>query len=119
MKKVYYLKTCDTCKRILKIWNLPENYQKQEIKANPITAKDLELLYPLAGSYEALINKRAQKYKAAGLKDKNLTEADYKALLLEHYTFLKRPVLVIDNAVFIGNSKNTIEVALKALNNEA
>ena len=119
MKKVYYLKTCDTCKRILKTWKLPEYFEQQEIKENSITAKDLELLYPLAGSYEALINKRAQKYKAAGLKDKNLTESDYKSLLLEHYTFLKRPVLVIDNAIFIGNSKNTIEAASKALINEA
>ncbi len=119
MKKVYYLKTCDTCKRILKQWNLPNTFEFQEIKENPISVFQLEEMYKLAESYEALFSKRAKLYKERDLKNQSLTERDYKMLLLEHYTFLKRPVLVLENQIFIGNSKKNVESALKAINNES
>ena len=51
-----------------------------------------------------------------GLKDQNLTEKDYKHYLLEHYTFLSRPVVVIDQSIFIGNSKKTTASTKLALN---
>lgn len=113
MPTIYYLKTCDTCKRILKELNL-ENVVLQEIKSTPVTEAQLEAMYALSGSYEALFNKRAKLYKERGLKDQVLTETDYKKLIIEHYTFLKRPVAMIDNQIFIGNSKKNVE-ALKAV----
>jgi len=119
MKKVYYLKTCDTCKRILKQWNLPNIFIFQEIKEEPITISQLVEMHELSGSYEALFSKRARLYKERSLKNENLTEQDYKALLLEHYTFLKRPILIIENQIFIGNSKKVVEAASKFLANEA
>lgn len=108
MKKVYFLKTCDTCKRILKEVKV-EGFEQQEIKSNPVNEAQLQEMYALSGSYEALFNKRARLYKSLGLKDKNLTENDFKKYLLEEYTFLKRPVFIIDDKIFIGNSKKEIE----------
>ncbi|RAJ12114.1 arsenate reductase family protein [Olleya aquimaris] len=115
MKKVYYLKTCNTCTRILNDLNLPSDFQLQDIKANPLTVKQVEELKALTGSYEALFSRRAKLYKEMGLKDQTLTEKDYKHYLLDHYTFLSRPVIVIDNAIFIGSAKKTIESAKQAL----
>ena len=46
-----------------------------------------------------------------------LQEEDYKKLLLEHYTFLKRPVAVLEDTIFIGNSKKNIEALKQALEN--
>lgn len=111
MKKVYYLSTCDTCKRILKELQPSEEYTLQDIKSEPVTPDQLNELYTLSGSYEALFNKRARLYMERNLKNQNLSEDDYKALLLEHYTFLKRPVIRVDDKLFIGNSKNTIQEA--------
>lgn len=108
MKKVYFLKTCDTCRRILKEVDT-SGFEEQEIKANPITETQLDEMYALRNSYEALFNKRARLYKSLDLKNKNLTEEDYKKFLLEEYTFLKRPVFIIDKEIFIGNSKSVIE----------
>ncbi len=108
MKKVYYLQTCDTCRRILKEIGV-EEFEKQEIKTNPITIEQLEELYRLTNSYEALFNKRARLYRERDLKNKQLTESDYKRYILEEYTFLKRPVFVVDNDIFVGNSKKTVE----------
>jgi len=108
MKKVYFLQTCDTCRRILKEINL-EGFDKHEIKANPITVSQLEEMYSFSNSYEALFNKRAKKYKAMGLKNEVITEDDYRQLILEEYTFLKRPVFLVKNGIFIGNSKKEID----------
>lgn len=112
----YYLKTCNTCTRIIKTLNLPSHVVLQDIKLEPITAKQLNKMKILAGSYEALFSKRAKLYKDMGLKDQSLSEKDFKHYILEHYTFLKRPVLVLENQIFIGNSKKTVEAAKQALN---
>lgn len=115
MKKIYHLATCDTCRRILRELNPSEDFELQDIKKDPLTQEDLDSLVALSGSYEALFSKRARLYKDRDLKSKDLTEEDYKDLLLEHYTFLKRPVILSGDKVFIGNSKKTVEAAKKAV----
>ena len=117
MKKVYYLSNCDTCKRIMNELELGDAFIKQDIKENSITGEQLEELQNLAGSYEALFSKRARLYRERNLKDQELLEEDFKNLLMEHYTFLKRPVIVNNDEIFIGNSKKTVEAAKKSLTN--
>ena len=115
MKKIYYLSTCDTCRRILKELDPSGEVKLQDIKEFPITEVELEMLRELAGSYEALINKRARLYQERGLKDQELLEEDYKKLLMEHYTFLKRPVILVEGEIFVGNSRKTVQAAGEAL----
>ena len=111
MKKVYHLKTCNTCDRIIKSLDLSNDFTFQDIKSEDITVKQIEQLKDIAGSYEALFSKRAKLYKEMGLKDQNLNETDFKHYILDHYTFLKRPVIVVNDQVFIGNSAKTVETA--------
>ena len=108
MKKVYFLQTCDTCRRILKEVNT-NGFEQQEIKAKPVTVTQLEEMYMLSNSYEALFNKRAKLYKSMDLKNQIISEAEYRQYILEEYTFLKRPVFIVDDEIFIGNSKKVIE----------
>ena len=116
MKKVYYLSTCTTCQAILKATQLAaKGYELQDIKAQPITDAQLEEMHQRAGSYEALFSRRAIKYKELNLKNQQLTEADYRKYLLDEYTFLKRPVVVNGNRIFIGNEKKTIEALVQAI----
>ncbi|MBU3820782.1 hypothetical protein KO566_01815 [Flavobacteriaceae bacterium XHP0103] len=115
MKKVYYLKTCSTCVRILKELNLPSDYILQDIKTEEITVKQLEEMKALAGSYESLFSKRSKLYKEMDLKNQNLTERDFKHYILEHYTFLSRPVIISGDSIFIGNSKKVVEEAKKSI----
>lgn len=113
MKKVFTLSTCDTSRKILKQVQIEKfDFEIKDIKENAITPEDLEQMHALAGSYEALFSRRAQKYKSMGLKDKPLGEADYKQLILSEYTFLKRPVIVDGKHIFVGNSKANV-VALQ------
>ena len=115
MKKIYYLSSCDTCKRILKALEPLEGVDLQDIKTNPITKAQLEQLHDGVGSYEGLFSKRARMYKERNLKEKALGENDYRDLILEHYTFLKRPVMVFEVEIFVGNSKKTVEAAIEKL----
>lgn len=111
MKKIFYLSTCDTCKRILNELNLPEEFERVEIKTKGIQKEDLERMKNISGSYESLFSKRARLYRERGLKNKNLNDSDYKELILEHYTFLKRPVIIDKERIFIGNSPKIIVAA--------
>ncbi len=116
MQKAYYLSTCSTCKKILSQLDLPESFILQDIKTNKITDDQIEEMKSLAGSFENLFSRRAMKYKSMGLKDKNLSEEDYKQLILDEYTFLKRPVFIIDNQIFIGSAAKTVEALKRSLN---
>ncbi len=109
MKVIYYLKTCDTCKRILKgIPNL-KTFTLIDIKQTPIQASDLAQMYQRTQSYEVLFSKKSKLYKAMDLKDFDLKEADFKQYILEHYTFLSRPVIIYDETIFVGNSPKNIQ----------
>ncbi len=72
-------------------------------------------MHKLSGSYESLFSKRSKLYKEMDLKNQDLKEKDFKLYILEHYTFLSRPVIIVNNEIFIGNSKKTVEAAKAAM----
>ena len=76
-----------------------------DIKAEGISAEDLDAMKAHAGSYEALFSRRAMKFRNMGLADKTLTENEYRTLILEEYTFLKRPVFLTVEGVTAGSAK--------------
>tara|TARA_B110000495_G_C22445078_1_gene278792 strand:+ start:165 stop:440 length:276 start_codon:yes stop_codon:yes gene_type:complete len=80
----------------------------REIKSNPITIKEIEMIHDLSKNYESIFNKRAKLFSEKKLKDMVITELEYKNYILENYTFLKRPVIITGNKIFIGNSKKNV-----------
>ncbi len=116
MKKMYYLGTCSTSAAIIKETGIShKEFAMQDIKTEKITPDQLEAMKKMAGSYEALFSRRALKYKELGLKDKQLTEKDYRNYILEEYTFLKRPVVIINDKIFIGSEKKNVEALKKSV----
>ena len=113
--KIYYLASCDTCRKIIKSLPNTDKLEFHDIRQNPITMEALEEMHSLSGSYEALFSKKAQLYKSMDLKNRLLTEEDFKKYILEHYTFLSRPVFIIDDKIFIGNGQKNIIEVIKAL----
>lgn len=114
MKKAFHLSTCSTCKRILSEVGT-DGLELQDIKTESITESQIDEMKDLAGSYEALFSRKAMKYRSMGLNEMSLSEDDYRKYILEEYTFLKRPVFIIDGQIFIGNSKKTVEAVKAAL----
>ena len=92
-----------------------DGVELREIKADNVSEEELEVMFAKTQSYEALFNKRARKYKELDLKNQNLTEEDFKKLILEEYTFLKRPVALLDDDIFVGNSKKVVQALQEKL----
>jgi arsenate reductase (glutaredoxin) len=116
MKKIYHLGNCTTSQAIIKITGIDKKgFEMQDIKFEKITPAQIEEMKKMAGSYEALFSRRALKYKEWKLKDKKLTEKDYRRYILEEYTFLKRPVVIIDDKIFIGSEKKNVEALKNAV----
>ncbi|WP_205513449.1 arsenate reductase family protein [Longitalea arenae] len=116
MKKIYHLANCTTCQAIIKETGIDKKgFEMQDIKSQPITAAQLDEMKAKTGSYESLFSRRALKYKEMGLKDKALTEDDYRKLILEEYTFLKRPVVFLNDSIFVGSEKKTVAALKNAL----
>jgi arsenate reductase-like glutaredoxin family protein len=115
MKKIYHLSTCDTCRKIIKSLPNTDDFTLQNIKKEPLTETEIDSLKEKTGSYESLFSRKATLYKERGLKDQQLTEDDYKKLIMEHYTFLSRPVIVMGDKVFVGNSPKTVQAAIEEM----
>ena len=116
MRRAYHLSNCTTCQRILSGLPARETFEEIDIKQSNISERDLDIAAQYAGSYEGVFSKRAMKYRSQGWHEKDLTEQDFKRLILEEYTFLKRPVCFVDDQVFIGNSKKVVESLYQYLN---
>src|ERR1041385_7526385 len=116
MKKMYHLGNCTTCQAIIKETEVDKKgFEMQDIKTEKITPAQLDEMKKMTGSYESLFSRRALKYKELGLKDKKLDEKDYRNYILEEYTFLKRPVVIIGDKIFVGSEKKTVEALKKAI----
>lgn len=114
MRKVYCVATCDTCNRIIEEADLrKKGYVYQNIKEDKITPEQLDEMKSMIGSYEALFSRRALKFKAMGLRGKILSEKDYRNLILQEYTFLKRPVVISGKKIFSGSEKKTVAQVVK------
>jgi arsenate reductase len=110
VKKIYYLKTCSTCSRIIKeLGGLLDGFEMQDIKSNPIQPAQLDAMKTMSGSFEALFSRKSQKFKEVNQTKSTLTELDFRKLILDEYTFLKRPVFIVGEKIFIGNTKPVVE----------
>jgi len=115
MKKIYHLSTCDTCQRIIKELQPLDGFEFQDIKTEAMTETQVDQMKKLVGSFEALFSKRARLFRQQGWHEKELSEADFKKLIMEHYTFLKRPVIFVNDQIFVGNSKKVVAAAKEAI----
>lgn len=115
MKKIYHLASCTTCQRILKELKPGKEFILQDIKTEKITPAQLDEMKKLAGSYESLFSRVALKFRSMGLNQMKLTEKDYRKYILEEYTFLRRPVVIVDDQIFIGNAKSVTQATLQSM----
>lgn len=116
MKRIYHLSNCGTCQKIIAQLKPGKDVELIDIKETNIDGKTLDWLKEKMGSYEALFSKRALKYRGMGLHEMTLTEADYRKYMLEEYTFLKRPFIIYDEHIWIGNAKKEVESAVAFFN---
>ena len=113
MKRIFYLSTCDTCKRILSSWNT-DGIELQDIK----TADDRR-----AGrSYDWLgricrgpVLETCTQIQGIGVEGSKFIRCSNSSIHHRRVHLPKRPVLVLDEQIFVGNSKKVVEAAAEAL----
>ena len=113
---LYFLPSCTSCQRVRSLVESLADWKIRNLKEEPVTEDELDDLAERVGGYEPLFSRRARLYQERGLKDQTLTEADYRRLILEHYTFFKRPVMDLGGKqVFVGASKAVVQQLVRAL----
>lgn len=105
--KLYWLPHCSTCKKAKEFIEKKgfEISEFHDIKANRLSRKEVEKLAELAGGAENLFSRWAIKYREMGLNEREVSSAEMLDLMASEYTFIKRPVLVVDNKATAGFSE--------------
>lgn len=99
----YGLKTCDTCKKALKALQSAEHdVTYVDVRADGISANDLARFQAVFAA--DLVNTRSATWRG-------LSEADRVrpalALIAEYPTLMKRPVIDVNNQLFLGWTAKT------------
>lgn len=102
MLHVIGIKNCDTIKKTRKWLNENEvEFEFIDLKKEPLTIDEIKELEFKVG-LDVLVNKKGTTYRNLGLKDKNLSDQEMIQALQENQSMIKRPVLVLDEAVLVG-----------------
>jgi len=107
VEKLYWLPYCSTCTKAEKhLLDKGASIGRYiNVKEEKVSREELEELCRLMGGVDKLFSKRAMKYRAWGLHEKELSDEDMLNYMQEEYTFIKRPVLVTkDRKVLAGFS---------------
>jgi arsenate reductase (glutaredoxin) len=107
MIKFYWLPNCSTCvkaKKFLDANNIEIN-DLRDIKSDRLSRAEVENLVEIIGGADGLFSRRAIKYRELGLNKREVSNAEMLDLMTEEYTFIKRPVLVIDGKAIAGFSE--------------
>jgi arsenate reductase (glutaredoxin) len=100
----YWLANCSTCQKAKNFIERHgiKDYDLRDIKENPLSRPEVEEMAKILGGAEGLFSKRAIKYREMRLGERRLSNEEMLDLMTEEYTFLKRPILVIDGKAEAG-----------------
>jgi len=108
---VYWLPYCSTCQKAVA-------YLKgkgiairsfRNLKEEPLSEDEVRGLAAKVGGVEKLFSKRAMKYRAMGLHERDVTEDEMVLLMAEEYTFVTRPVIVRGDRATAGFSAKRVD----------
>jgi Spx/MgsR family transcriptional regulator len=113
MLQIIGIKNCDTMKKTFK-WLEANNfdYDFRDVKKNPLNLDEITSLAGRLG-IDVLLNRRGTKWRSLELGDAELTDQQLIALLQEHQTMIKRPVVVVGDAVMVGFDESALETFLE------
>ncbi len=102
--KLYWMPNCSTCQKAAS-WLERRGVKVTEfrdIKENSLSRVEVEELVKMLGGPGELFSKRAVKYREMKLNEREVLLAEMMELMTDEYTFLKRPIMVIDGKAVAG-----------------
>lgn len=113
MKNVtfYWLPNCSTCQKARRFLDRHrlQITRFRDIKEEPLARSEVENLARILGGAANLFSRRAVKYREMKLSEREMSANEMLDLMAEEYTFLKRPILVIDDRAIAGFFEKTFE----------
>lgn len=102
--KFYWLPHCTTCQKAAKYLESKGHSiaEFRDVKSGPLRREEIEQLAELVGGVEDLFSRRAIKYRSMKLSERELTSEEIIGLMVDEYTFIKRPVLVSNGRAIAG-----------------
>lgn len=110
--QVYGLKNCDTCKKAVKALEAAgAEFTVTDVRADGVPSDLLAEWVATLGA-DALINRRSTTWRGLSDAEKAAAGGDGAvALMIQHPTLMKRPVIVAKDAVHVGWTKD-VQAAL-------
>ena len=97
--ELYWLPHCSTCQKA-KVFLEEQGVSftlVHDIKAIALSEAQVKRLVEAVGGVDALFSKRAMKFRQWGLHEKELSQDELLAYMVQEYTFIKRPVTILSN----------------------
>lgn len=104
---LYWLPNCSTCKKAAQFLE-NQNVKISDfhnLKENSLSREEIEKLAEKVGGADELFSRRAQKYRAMRLNERELSDDEMLDLMASEYTFIKRPVLILNDKAIAGFSE--------------
>lgn len=100
----YWLPNCSTCQKAKGFIERHgiRDFTLRDIKEEPLSREEVIKLKKMLGGAEELFSRRAVKYREMKLNEREVSKAEMLDLMSEEYTFLKRPILVMDGKAIAG-----------------
>ncbi len=104
MISLYVHPTCTSCRKAVALLDdAGAEVERRDYFKDRFTAEELAAVLARAGRTPAeMLSTRAKAYKELGIADRDLTEQELIALMVEEPTLLRRPLAVVDGASTVG-----------------
>lgn len=106
--RVYGIPNCDRVKKALSYLKQHEiDHAFHDFKLHGVSPDSLDFWFTTVEDAHMLLNKKSTTWRNLDElnKEKAATQEGLKALLLEHPNLIKRPVVELNNHVFIGQTE--------------
>jgi arsenate reductase len=113
---MYWLPHCTTCQKAVQYLEKKGHSVAtfRDLKGDPLDRKEVERLAKLVGGADELFSRRARKYRSMNLSERELSSDEMIQLMIDDYTFIKRPVLLCDKRALSGFSTKSYDSFLES-----
>ncbi|MES1941720.1 protein yffB [Salinisphaera sp. T5B8] len=112
MIRIYGIASCDTCRKARQWLSSADiDHEWIDVRADGVGRERLEQWRQALGD-GALLNKRSKTWRDFDTQQREAAEADPLAVLIEHPTLIKRPILETPTDTLAGFSAARYEAAL-------
>jgi arsenate reductase len=108
---VYWLPYCTTCQKAVAHLEARGVAVRafRNLKEQPLSQDEVRALAARVGGVDKLFSRRAMKYRAMGMHEREVPEDEMVKLMAEEYTFVTRPVIVRGDRATAGFSAKRVD----------